>query len=348
MDPRLIRVTDDPINAELPLELQRGVLTPNDLFFWRNRFRLPQVQASDWRVSISGEVDSPVVLSYAALMSMPHRTVLTTLECAGNGRSAMEPPAAGEPWAYGAVGTAEWTGVPLGQLLASCHTRTAAGEVVVEGYDRGHVDDTGAAVPFARSLPMDKAVHEDTIVALYMNGEQLPPEHGYPARLVVPGWYGMASVKWISHIRPIAGTFDGFFQRERYVMAPGHPDSLRPLTAVGVRSLILAPLNGSTVAPGRHTVRGVAWSGTGPVTEVHVSHDGGNRWEPASWTSREELYAWRTWEFSLHVESDGPVALLTRARDAGGHEQPIQAEWNTLGYANNAIQVVTVTVRARR
>jgi DMSO/TMAO reductase YedYZ molybdopterin-dependent catalytic subunit len=277
---------------------------------------------------------------------MPSRTLVVTLECAGNGRSAMHPPAEGEPWGYGAASTAEWTGVPLAVVLSLAGVRETAREIVAEGSDSGTVTESSGVVPFARSLPLDKAQHEDTILAYAMNGEPLPVDHGFPVRLIVPGWYGMASVKWIRAIRAVPNSFGGFFQVDRYVMVdPSSPNEPpRPLREICMRSIIIEPGENAILPPDPQVIRGLAWSGVVPVTSVDVSVDGGATWEATTWTSGEERYAWRAWEYIWEPTEPGPIVLASRARDAEGTVQPEDGTWNSLGYANNAIQRVHVAV----
>jgi DMSO/TMAO reductase YedYZ molybdopterin-dependent catalytic subunit len=345
IDPRLKVVTENPANAEAPLDLQRGIITPNDLFFMRNRFSFPEIDAAAWRLTVSGPVGQPLSLSYDDLLAMPSRSFPATLECAGNGRSGMEPMPEGEPWEYGAVSTAEWTGVPLHLVLETAGLSEGVTAIVAEGQDGGFVSEARGEERFARSLPLDKALHPDTLLAYTMNGEPLPVAHGFPVRLLVPGWYGMASVKWVTTLRAINDAFDGFFQVERYVMRePGSDGPPPPVTQMGVRSIITTPRPGAAAHVGTHLVRGYAWSGAAPVTEIEVSTDGGNTWQPAQWTSGEARYAWRSWEFRWSAETPGQVLLQSRARDAAGNQQPSSAPWNDLGYCNNGIQVVQVDV----
>jgi DMSO/TMAO reductase YedYZ molybdopterin-dependent catalytic subunit len=345
-DPRLALVSREPLNAETVLSSQAGVITPNAAFYKRNHFAIPPLDAAAWRLKITGEVATPVELRYADLLALPSHSLLVTLECAGNGRSALHPAADGEPWQYGAVSTAEWTGVALRTLLELATPTPAAREIVIEGADGGYVPAAKATLPFARSLPLQQALHPDTLLAYAMNGEPLSAEHGFPVRLVVPGWYAMAAVKWVTRIAAIVERFEGFYQVERYVMA--HPErgaaAITPLTTLPPRSLICTPTEGATLRRGAHLVRGLAWSGHAPVSRVEVSVDGGARWEAAEFASEPARYAWRRWEYRWAAADVGPVTLQSRAYDAAGNTQPEEPDWNRLGYANNAIQRVPVHV----
>lgn len=345
VDPRLVVVKRDPFNAETPLAQQPGLITPIPLFYVRSTFAIPRLDASAWRLSVEGQVARPHQLTYGELHALPSRSLLVTLECAGNGRSALRPPAEGEPWQYGAVGTAEWTGVPLGAVLEAVGLADRTQEILVEGADRGIVAAHPGPIPFARSLPLDKALHPDTLLAYAMNGEPLPAQHGFPVRLIVPGWYGMASVKWVTRIAALAQSFDGFYQTERYIMArSGQEGTSAPVSVMRVRSLLLWPTPDAMLPVGRHRIRGLAWSGAAPVQCVEVSLDEGATWQPAEFTSRAERYAWRRWEYTWEATTPGPLTLRSRAFDGRGRTQPSESEWNRLGYANNAIQVLAVRV----
>jgi DMSO/TMAO reductase YedYZ molybdopterin-dependent catalytic subunit len=336
-------ISKEPLNAETDLAQQRGVLTPSRLCYHRNHFPFPELDHQV--ISISGQVEFPFELHIGNVLAMQSRTLLVTMECAGNGRSGFQPKADGEPWEYAAVSTAEWTGVPLRDVLERASVRAHTKEILFVGADRGHVEAADADIPFARSLPINKAMDPDVILAYAMNGEGLDMRHGGSIRLIVPGWYGMASVKWVTRIEAIAEPFQGFYQVDRYVMpdASGHA---MPLGATRVRSVIASPSDGSRLSPGRHLIRGMAWSGNAPITRVEVSVDGGETWSEAHLASREERYAWRRWEYVWDVELPGTTTIRSRAFDAAGNSQPAEPEWNRLGYANNAVQTITVQVLA--
>ncbi|MGI8914366.1 MAG: sulfite oxidase [Chloroflexota bacterium] len=348
-DPRLVMVTREPFNAETPLADQLGVITPTTLFYVRNHFSIPTLKADEWRLTLDGEFHRPLQLTYRELRAMPSRTLLATLECAGNGRSGLQPKADGEPWNYGAASTAEWTGVSLATVLDGAGIKDSTTELVIEGADQGHVPAAERTIRYMRSLSPEQARQADTLLVYAMNGEVLRPEHGFPVRLLVAGWYGMASVKWVTRISATQEPFRGFYQVDRYVMA--HPErgetTTTPLEAIRVRSIITDPGPGTTLAQGLHRLQGAAWSGVAPITRVEVSVDGGRQWQPAQLTSAAERYAWRRWEFHWQSATPGVVELRSRAFDDAGNSQPVEPEWNKLGYANNAIQVVTVTVGHR-
>jgi DMSO/TMAO reductase YedYZ molybdopterin-dependent catalytic subunit len=347
----LVVIRADPFNAETQLHEHDGIVTPTEAFYVRNHFSIPRLDSSEWLLRLDGAVDRVTTWNYEQLLSLPSRNLLVTLECAGNGRSGMTPRPPGELWRYGAVSTAEWTGVPLADLLYQAGLSADAVEIVAEGADNGFVEDVGNTMFFARSLPLSQALHKDILVAYAMNGEPLTPEHGFPVRLVVPGWYGVASVKWLARLCVVTEPFCGFFQKERYQLvytpssaSAGEPQPV-PLTTMAIRSLLIRPTPGAILQPGQHRVQGLAWSGAIPVVRVEVSSDGGMYWEHAHLLGEPLPYAWRQWEYNWHATSPGHAHLCSRAVDAEGNSQPVEIAWNKLGYANNAIQRVQVEIR---
>jgi DMSO/TMAO reductase YedYZ molybdopterin-dependent catalytic subunit len=338
-----VPLTSRPLNAETPLpDLTRG-LTPSHSFYVRSHFDIPRIDAAAWELAVGGAVESPSRLRLADLRALPARDVWMTLECAGNGRRAMDPLPPGIPWGFGAVGTARFTGIPLGLLLERAGVRSKAREVLFVGEDRGIVR-SGDVVPFARSLPLDVARHPDTLLALSMNGRTLRPEHGYPARLIVPGWYAMASVKWLVAIEVLDAPFDGFFQRDDYVYADEQGSSRStPVSLMRVRSVIGAPPDGAELAPGVVEVAGTAWSGHPPVSRVEVSVDGGTSWREAELGAAPSAYAARSWLYRARLDS-GSHSILARATDSAGNVQPTEPIWNVHGYGNNVAHRIQVNV----
>ena len=288
---------------------------------------MPAADASTWTLRVEGLVRHPLQLRLAELRELPAQTIAVTLECAGNGRSLFDPPIEGEQWALGAVSTAEWTGVPLSAVLDRAMLTTNASHLVFRGGDGG----------FERGLSVPEANGSQALLAYAMNGEALPAVHGGPVRLVVPGWYAVASVKWLTSIEAVDAPFAGYFQTERYVYRDGDP-----VTTMCVRSLITHPADGATVSPGELRVSGFAWSGSGPIAAVDVSVDG-EAWNPAT-VEPGEAFAWQAWSRSIRVAQGTTVAIRSRATDAGGEVQPEKATWNRLGYGNNSIQAVRVRV----
>lgn len=342
---QLVVVKRDPFNAETPPAALSEIHTPTPNFYVRSNFRAPQVSGVGWRLAIGGAVERPVEVALDELRSMPSREIVVTLECAGNGRTGFAPLPQGEPWGWGAVSTARWRGVPLAHLLEAVGPRRTAVEVLFEGADRGVPSGGGEAVPFGRSLPVDKALHPDVLLAYEMNGEALPVAHGGPVRLLVPGWYGMASVKWLASITALEEPYGGFYQRQRYVYDYPDGSAGMPVSTILPRAMIVSPGQGQSLRPGRHVVAGMAWSGEGPVAGVEVSVEGGGAWQAARLVGEAAgPYAWRRWEFDWDAARLGRHVLRARAIDAKGNVQPDLARWNRLGYGNNGVQPVIVEV----
>lgn len=334
-DPGLLVLSAEPLNAETRLSAQRGLLTPASRFYIRCHFALPRPPS---RLVVDGAVAQPLSLSLDEIRALPRRDLVVTLECAGNGRAFLEPPVEGEQWRLGAVSTAQWAGAPLQAVLERARPKRGAAEVLFRGADEGTPRDLGRKIAYERSLPLARALHEDTLLAYEMNGEPLPAEHGAPLRLVVPGWYGMASVKWLARVSVLARPFRGFYQRERYVIGR------RPLRAMEPRAIICWPQDGEVVVRGRHQVRGYAWSGAAPPLTVEVSVDAGSTWDRAEVTGQATPYAWREWQHAWEAREPGGVTLAVRTWDATGATQPLVPKRNELGYANNAVQRVKVRV----
>ena len=334
-DPALVILSEDPLNAETRLSAIDAPIVPASRFFIRSHFSIPALPD---RLRVDGAVRDRLTLSLDDLRALPARTLTATLECAGNGRGLLEPRVRGEQWGLGAVGTAEWTGVPLRTVLERAQPSRGAIEVLCAGADGGRVPEQDRPLAYERSLPLTKAMHEDTLLAYAMNGRLLPRDHGAPVRLVVPGWYGMASVKWLARLSVLDRPFRGYFQRERYVVDG------RPLGAMATRAIVVWPGDGEVIVRGRHEIRGYAWSGETAVLSVEVSVDGGASWDRADLAGDPRPYAWREWRYPWDASEVRGVTILARAYDANGRGQPERARPNPLGYANNAIQRVRVRV----
>lgn len=334
-------VRAEPLNAETAPRALDEAITPARAHFVRSNFTVPRIDPAEHRLRLEGAVREPVELGLADLAELPFRRVAATLECAGNGRVAMEPLPRGEPWNGGAVGTAIWGGTPLVAVLERAGLRDGAVEILAEGADRGEKEGKGE-ISFARSLPREKALDPDTLLAREMNGASILPEHGGPLRLVVPGWYGMASVKWVTRIEALTAPFRGYFQGDRYVYE--YRDGAEPVREMRVRSLITAPAAGESVPRGRVRVAGWAWSGTGAIRRVEVAVGGGDEWRPARIQPADSPYGWARWEYEWEAGEAGRHALRSRAADAAGNVQPDVARWNVHGYGNNAVRPHFVTV----
>lgn len=342
----------DPLCASASLSYFDDELTPTRRFFIRNHFGIPRLDPSRWALSMWGEVEKPVMVRYEDLKGLPSKELVCVMECAGNSRATMQPPAEGVPWDHGAVGTARWRGVPVAAVLEHALVRPNATNVLFEGADFGKErTPPGVLAPtegsYAMSLPLEKALHPDTLLAYEMNGEILPAEHGYPVRLLVPGWYGMASVKWLVTIRVLNQPFRGFHENDYYVfVAEGERDSssAKRVTTIRVKSLITWPGRGGLLPLGSHRIRGVAWSGQGALSQVEVSTNNSRSWDRAALQGPISPYAWQRWEHEWEVRKPGYYLIQARATDSAGDTQPIHAPWNFRGYAVNSVHTVPVTV----
>ena len=335
-----------PLNCETSLAaLVGGVVMPNARFYMRNNFRMPNLDAEAFRLTISGLVERSQSFTVRDLQNMRSKTQVVTLECAGNGRALFDRPTEGEKWGLGAVSTAEWTGVPLVEILDRAGVRQDAKEVLFRGVDGGAVDGLPEPIRFERSLRIDEARDSDVLLAYAMNGEPLPVEHGYPLRLIVPRWYAVASVKWLSEIELIDRTFTGHYQGDKYRYEWERDGRIvsEPVTLQRVRALITEPSPHTEVRAGELAIRGVAWSGAAPIARVEVSVNGGD-WQEARLVSERNRSSWQWWELLTRVEKSSDLVLRARATDLAGRTQPEHAEWNRLGYGNNAIQEVPIHV----
>ena len=335
-----------PLNCETSIwALVGSVVMPNTRFYMRNNFGMPNLDPATFRLAIGGLVERPQSLAVRDLQNMRSKTQVVTLECAGNGRALFDRPTEGEKWGLGAVSTAEWTGVPLVEILDRAGVRQEGKDVLFRGADGGTVDGRSQPIRFERSLRIDDARDSDVLLAYAMNGEPLPVEHGYPLRLIVPRWYAVASVKWLTEIELIDRTFTGHYQGDKYRYEWEREGRLvsEPVTLQRVRALITEPSPHTEVRPGELAIRGVAWSGAAPIARIEVSVNGGD-WHEARLVSERNRYSWQWWELMTRVEKSGDLILRARATDLAGRTQPERAEWNRLGYGNNAIQEVPIRV----
>lgn len=336
----------EPLNCETSLPaLIGGVVMPNARFYVRNNFPTPVLDPTTWRLQVRGLVERPLTLSLRDLQNMRSQTLVATLECAGNGRSAFDPPVPGEQWRLGAVSTAEWTGVPLVEVLDRVGITAGAQEILLRGADSGAVEGRPEAIAFERSLSIDDARGSEAILAYAMNGEPLPVEHGYPLRLIVPSWYAVTSVKWLTEIEVIGRHFDGFFQETRYNYEWDRDGVIErePVRLQQVRSVITEPTGAVELETGDVVVRGVAWSGAAPIAKVEVQV-GDGAWQQAQLVGERRRHSWQWWELLTTLDSPGPTTVRARATDLAGRVQPERPVWNRLGYGGNAIQVVDLNV----
>jgi DMSO/TMAO reductase YedYZ molybdopterin-dependent catalytic subunit len=337
-------MTEKPLNAETPAEHLRSWITANAVFFDRNQGDIPASKDlfKDWHLVIEGELQKSLTLTMKQLLSMPKDIVANTLECSGNSRSLLEKKASGNPWTIGGVGNAVWGGVWLGDLLKMAGLKQSARHVAFEGLDK----PLGSArIKFIRSIPIEKAL-SGTLLAYEMNGEPLPLEHGYPLRALALGWTGANCVKWLHKITVIDRPAEGFFMDKVYrVFQKGQdPKTGETVTHINLKSIITQPVAGETFSAGRVTVLGAAYSGQGHVENVEVSVDNGSSWHPAAFIGPDEPFAWRQWQYIWDAKEKGDFILMSRSADNKGRQQPMDAEWNVLGYGNNGTRAHAVNV----
>jgi DMSO/TMAO reductase YedYZ molybdopterin-dependent catalytic subunit len=335
-------------NHGMPLEALRHEITPLGLHYLLIHYDIPAVDPATWQLELGGRVERPLSLSLDELRARPALSLPVTMECAGNGRARMEPRPLSQPWLVEAVGTAEWGGTPLAPLLEEAGLADDALEVLFTGSDRGI--EGGVQQQYERSLPIADALDGQVLLAYDMNGAPLPSQHGFPLRLVVPGWYGMTNVKWLERITVLAEPFEGYQQTVGYRLYESDGAPGPPVTRMMPRSLTVPPgvpdfmSRERLVEPGRCLLQGRAWSGWGPIERVEVSVDGGVSWHDAELGKQLSESAWRGWSYDWDASEPGRYEVCSRATDAQGNAQPQTAPWNLKGYANNAVELIPVTV----
>jgi DMSO/TMAO reductase YedYZ molybdopterin-dependent catalytic subunit len=335
----------------MPLEALREPITPVGLHYLLIHYDIPAVDPAAWRLQVDGLVEHPAELSLADLRGRPRVEVVSTMECAGNGRARLEPRPVSQPWLFEAVGTGRWAGVALRELLEEAGVADGAVEVLFTGLDRGIEGEEEQW--YQRSLPLDAALGDDVLLAYDLNDGPLPPQHGFPLRLLVPGWYGMTNVKWLSRITVIGEPFTGYQQVRGYHLRLDPEEPGEPVDRILPRALLEPPgipdfmTRERTVPLGPCPLAGRAWSGQAPIAGVEVSVDGGGTWAEATLEGPElGRWAWQRFTFDWTPAAPGPYVLCARARDEAGNVQPAEPPWNVGGYANNAVQRIPVTVRA--
>ena len=333
----------------MPLEALREPVTPIGLHYLLTHYDIPPVDPRTWRLTVDGHVATDLSFDLDALRGLPAHEVIATMECAGNGRARLEPRPVSQPWLLEAVGTGRWRGVALRGLLELAGVAEDAVEVLFTGLDRGI--ESGEEQFFQRSLALADAGQPDVLLAYELNGVPLPPQHGFPLRLVVPGWYGMTNVKWLSRISLVSEPFAGYQQARGYRLRRTEDDVGEPLSRMFPRALMVPPgipdfmTRERTVPAGTHVIEGRAWSGHAAVEAVELSTDGGATWRAARLDPPElGSWAWRRWSYEWEAAERGAHVLACRARDEAGNEQPNDQAWNVGGYANNQVQRVVVTV----
>ena len=340
-------LSDNPRQLQAPLEALDCLLTPPERFFVRSHFGHPRLDRAR-TLTVGGLVSRSSRWTLAALQQLPPHSVTAVLQCAGNGRAFFQPAVPGLQWRHGALGQARWTGVRLATLLGLCGVRPGAAHVHFMGADR---PPRPQVPPFVRRLPLEKALHANTLVAWEMNGAPLVLEHGAPLRLVVPGWTGDHWLKWLVGIELSAEAYRGYFVQEAYripstPVLPGTvvpPEQMAPVTALPVTSLITSPLEGATVARGELEIRGIAFSGNAEIATVEVSVDGGRRWGCAALEGEPGEGRWQRFRMSVRAPA-GVMTAVARATDSAGKVQPETTSWNPSGYLWNCWHRVTWSV----
>ena len=337
-----------PENRETPLGDVQSWVTPNPWFFVRSHYPTPEIAPANWTLVFDGCVDRELHLSFEQLNSLPQRSVFSTIECAGNGRSFLTPRVDGVQWTAGAVGHAEWSGVPLKYIIDQAGLKPDATELVFSGSDSGIEKGYDEPQPYARSLPIEKALDMDTLLATRMNGEALPASHGFPVRLLVPGWYGVASVKWLCKISAVTESFQGYFQRVKYTIrrSTGRGLVTESVGPMPVKSEIIRPAYDATLGVGANRIFGTAWAGSAAVAAVEVSVDGEQSWHRADLNGPQAPYSWTLWEYLWEIDQPGDFEIMSRAISDDGQIQP--SEHNRLkgGYQINFSRPTRVHVDA--
>jgi len=342
LDVGLIIRQKEPKNLEAPFDRIDSYLTPTELFYIRSYFPIPNLDRASYQLRIDGAVRHPFTLSYDELRSLRSETRIATLECAGNSRVFLVPQVQGAQWELGAVSNAEWTGVPLRALLERAELAEDVCEIVLEGADRGIPKEEPlppGPISYVWSLPHAKAMQPEVLIAYAMNGRDLPRDHGFPVRAIVPGHYGMASVKWLTRIRAVSDPFHGYWQTSDYAywaLTDGKPVR-RALGEMKLKSEIARPRVYETLPPNQiYAICGAAWAGETDVTEIAVSTDGGQTWAKAEFLDPVRRHAWRRWKFDwLTPKKSGQYTLLARAKDASGMLQPNEHDQNNVVYVIN-------------
>ncbi len=357
-DPGLVLLGDRPLVAETPEHLLDDETTPFEKFFIRNNGQIPEPPADPdaWAITVEGEVDTPLELTLGDLKErFEHHTHHMVLECGGNGRAFFSPEARGNQWTNGGASCGEWTGVRLADLLAAAGLKPAAFFTAHYGVDL-HLSGEAGRDPLSRGVPIDKAMEEHSLVVWGMNGADLPNIHGGPLRLLIPGWPGSASHKWLNRIviRDVEHDGQGMTGTSYRVpikpMIPGaeaDPANFRILESMPVRSIITNPANGTTLAAGTGAValRGAAWAGDHEVERVDVSIDFGATWRPATLAAPRNRYDWVRWTAEFQLPSDGYYEIWSRATDDQGVMQPhVAGNWNPQGYGGNPMHRIAILV----
>jgi DMSO/TMAO reductase YedYZ molybdopterin-dependent catalytic subunit len=345
-----IVLSEEPLVLETPLEELAEFITPAKSFYVRNHFSVPKIDKNKWRLRVEGEIEKPFDINFDELTKLEAKKIPAMLECAGNSRSFLEPKVKGVQWRIGGVGNAEWIGVPLSILLERAGVKKGATEIIFEGADRGKLEDPKSPrgeIHFARSIPITKG--RDVVLAYKMNDGDLPAEHGFPVRALVPGWYAVASVKWLQRIIITDKPFGGYYQTLDYAYWKRDAGQARlvALSEMQTKAVITEPADGETIPANSNVrVRGAAWTGNGEIKKVELNADGGSRWNDAKLLGESKPNAWRLWEFDWKTPTkSGSATLIARATDSKGGTQPLDRDPDRGTYMINHLLPITVEVK---
>jgi sulfite oxidase len=341
---RILNVSQEAL--EMPLSGFAHWITPVELFFVRSHHGTPTIDAAAYRLHVGGLASRPLTLTLDEIRRMPSREIVAVCECAGNGRTFYEPVMPGLQWRHGGVGNGRWRGVRLRDVLQRAGVRAEAKFVHMDGADV----PLGKQPNFERSIPLAKAMEENTLLAYDMNGAPLSASHGFPLRLVAPGWAGDSWVKWLTKIELTAEIPDVFYMKTAYRhpgfgVRPGQavkPEDMKPVEELQIKSVIATPAEGETAPMAGKRIAGAAWSGETPVSSVEVSLDGGRSWSAARITSPKSQFGFALWEYDWKPARMGYHVVMARAIDAKGRTQPYRQEWNPSGYGWNVVHQVAV------
>jgi len=330
----------------------REAITANENFYIRSHFAVPKIDLNTWKLKIEGHVESPVEFSLKALQDTKQQVEKPlTMECAGNGRVFLVPQARGLQWGVGGVGTAVWGGVNLSTLLDQAVPKKGAVDVILVGADSGAINSDPAspgAIQYDRSIPMDKAMRSEVVLALRMNGEPLPASHGFPLRAVIGGWYGMANVKWLSRIIVTNKPYNGFWQSmdySYYERRDGLPEVV-PVTKMQPKAIITSHATGQVMRAGQATtVRGLAWSGEASPKLVEISFDDGKTWDSVAFRGKADDFVWREWTYLWKMPKAGAVNLVVRCTDTAGVQSPETRNIERRSYMINHLVPVELVVK---
>ena len=347
---RIVRM-QEPKNLESPLAALEVPITPIEQFYVRSHFAVPKLDVKTWKLKVEGLVETPLELTYEDILKLKSVTKPITLECAGNGRVFLTPAARGLQWGFGGVSTGNWTGVEIAAILDKAGVKPGASEVIFVGADQGAVTadpQSPGPIAFDRGIPFAKILKPECLLAYQLNGEALPPSHGYPLRALIGGWYGMSSIKWLTRIIVTDKPYQGFWQTLDYSYFErrhGLPSSV-PVTSMDPKAIIAQPSLGEVVPVGKaYKIRGAAWAGERKVGTVELSVDGGKTWEQTAVEKQESPLAWAFWSYAWTPAVRGPASLLVRCTDAAGNRQPDARDPDRRSYRINHLVPVDVLVK---